>query len=59
MITGGDKLNHERETWLAALDASIARGIADSEADRVVDIDDAAARLEAKYGSCTASRENP
>jgi predicted transcriptional regulator len=35
---------------LAALDASIARGIADSEAGRVLDVDDVAVRLGEKYG---------
>jgi antitoxin ParD1/3/4 len=59
VISADEKLIHEREALLAALDASIMRGIADSEADRVVDIDDVAARLDAKYGSYKASREKP
>lgn len=41
----------DREMRLAALDASIARGIADSETDRTVDIEEAAARLDPKYGA--------
>ena len=49
ILREGVRLIHERETRLAALDASIARGLADAKAGRVQDIDALAARLDAKY----------
>ncbi len=49
ILREGVRLIHERETRLAALDASVARGIADADAGRVLDIDDAAARLDSRY----------
>lgn len=49
ILREGVRLIHERETRLAALDASIARGIADADSERVIDIDDAAAMLNARY----------
>lgn len=45
----GVRLIHERETRLAALDVAIQRGLADADAGRVIDIDDAAALLERRY----------
>jgi len=45
----GVRLIHERETRLAALDASIARGIADADQGRVQDLDAVAGALDAKY----------
>ena len=45
----GVRLIHERETRLAALDASIARGVADADAGRVHDLDDIERALDAKY----------
>lgn len=45
----GVRLIHERETRLAALNAAIARGLADVDAGRVVDLDEAAERLARRY----------
>ena len=47
------RLIQERETQLAALDASIARGIGDAGGGRVHDIDVAAVMLDAKYAELT------
>lgn len=55
ILREGVRLVHERETRLAALDISIARGLADADEGRVHDIDDVAALLDARY----ARRENP
>jgi antitoxin ParD1/3/4 len=40
----------ERERKLAALDAAIARGIADAEAGRIMPLDDAFARVRKELG---------
>ena len=48
ILREGVRLIHERETRLAALDASIMRGIADVDSGRVIDIDDAAVVLDAR-----------
>jgi antitoxin ParD1/3/4 len=47
----GVRLIHERETRLAALDASISRGLADADQGRVHDLDAVAASLDAKYAA--------
>jgi len=57
ILREGVRLIHERETRLAALDASIARGVADAEAGRVIDVDEAAARLDARYTPGGGARE--
>lgn len=57
ILREGVRLVHERETRLAALDASIARGIADADTGRVHDIDDAAAKLDAKYAAMPDRRD--
>jgi len=49
VLREGVRLIHEKETRLAALDASIARGLADAEAGRTAPIDQVFDRLEAKY----------
>ncbi len=49
VLREGVRIIHERETRLAALDASIMRGIADLEAGRVYDAEEVRARLLAKY----------
>lgn len=46
----GVRLIHERETRLAALDAALQRGIADADAGRTVDIDEAARLLNERFG---------
>jgi len=50
ILREGVRLIHERETRLAAVDASISRGLADADAGRVHDIDDVARTLDARYG---------
>lgn len=47
----GIRLIHEREVRLAALDASIRRGLDDAEAGRVHDLDAVEAALDAKYAA--------
>jgi antitoxin ParD1/3/4 len=49
VLREGVRLVQERETKLAALDASIRRGLADSEAGRVKPAAEVFDRLEAKY----------
>lgn len=56
ILREGVRLIHERETRLAALDASIMRGIADADAGRVHDLEDVAARLDAKYAAMASTK---
>jgi antitoxin ParD1/3/4 len=49
VLREGVRLVQEREARLAALDAAIARGIADAEAGRVQPLGAVFDRLEAKY----------
>jgi antitoxin ParD1/3/4 len=49
ILREGVRLIHERETRLAALDASIMRGVADADGGRVHDLDAVAASLGTKY----------
>lgn len=49
ILREGVRLIHERETRLAALDASIARGVADAEAGRVRDLNEVGTMLDARY----------
>lgn len=49
VLREGVRLIQERETRLAALDASIARGMADADAGRVKSAEEVFDRLEAKY----------
>ena len=49
VLREGVRLVEEREKRLAALDAAIARGLADADAGRVKPIGEVAARLTAKY----------
>lgn len=51
VLREGVRLIQDRETRLAALDASIARGLADADAGRTTSADEAFDRLEAKYRS--------
>jgi antitoxin ParD1/3/4 len=51
ILREGVRLIHERETRLAALDASISRGIADADVGRVQSLDAAAAALDSKYAA--------
>jgi antitoxin ParD1/3/4 len=43
--------------WLADLDASVVRGVADSDAGRVFDAEEVFDELEAKYSAMVASPE--
>ena len=49
VLREGVRLVQEREATLAALDAAIARGLADAEAGRLRPADEVFDRLEAKY----------
>ncbi|MDP2119565.1 MAG: type II toxin-antitoxin system ParD family antitoxin [Hoeflea sp.] len=49
VLREGVRLVQDRETRLAALDASIMRGIADADAGRTKPASDVFNRLEAKY----------
>jgi antitoxin ParD1/3/4 len=49
VLREGVRLIQERETRLAALDASISRGMADAQAGRTKPASDVFDRLEAKY----------
>ena len=51
VLREGVRLIHERETRLAALDASIRRGLADAEAGRTKPAEEVFDRLESKYRS--------
>jgi antitoxin ParD1/3/4 len=49
VLREGVRLIQERETRLAALDASIARGLSDAKSGRLKPAGDVLDRLEAKY----------
>lgn len=49
VLREGVRLIQDREARLAALDASIARGVADAEAGRIKPAEDVFDRLESKY----------
>jgi len=51
ILREGVRLVQERESKLAALDASIRRGLADADAGRVHDLDGVAEALDAKYAA--------
>lgn len=51
VLREGVRLIQDRETRLAALDASISRGLADAEADRTKIATDVFDRLAAKYAA--------
>ena len=57
VLREGVRLIQERETRLAALDAAIARGIADAEAGRIKPVGEVFARLEAKYRDLAKAKE--
>ncbi|WP_256960087.1 type II toxin-antitoxin system ParD family antitoxin [Sphingobium sp. Z007] len=57
VLREGVRLIQERETRLSALQASIARGIADMEAGRVTPAEQVFDRLEAKYQALQHSAE--
>ena len=49
VLREGVRLIQDRETRLAALDASVARGLADADAGKTTPAEDVFERLEAKY----------
>jgi antitoxin ParD1/3/4 len=53
VLREGVRLIQEREARLAALDASIARGLADADADRVKTSSAVFDRLETKFAAKT------
>lgn len=57
VLREGVRLIHERETRLAALDASIQRGVADADAGRVHGLDAVAKTLDAKYAAMAKMRQ--
>ncbi|BBE35669.1 type II toxin-antitoxin system ParD family antitoxin [Sphingosinicella microcystinivorans] len=57
VLREGVRLIHDRETRLAALDASITRGLADADAGRTAPADQVFDRLEAKYRAMSAGNE--
>lgn len=57
VLREGVRLVQERETRLAALDASIARGLHDAEAGRTKPAAEVFDRLEAKYRAMAAKAE--
>jgi antitoxin ParD1/3/4 len=56
VLREGVRLVEEREKRLAALDAAIARGLADADAGRTYPIEDVAAQLSAKYRKMAEDR---
>ncbi len=57
VLREGVRLIQEREARLSALDASIARGMADAEAGRTSPAGDVFDRLEAKYRAMSPRAE--
>ena len=57
VLREGVRVIQERETRLAALDASIARGLADADAGRTKPIDEVFDSLVAKYAAMSRSPE--
>ncbi len=51
VLREGVRLIQEREARLAALDAAVARGLADADAGRTVPAEEVFDRLEAKYAA--------
>lgn len=57
VLREGVRLIQDREARLAALDASIARGLADADAGRTTPADEVFDRLEAKYRAMSSDEE--
>ncbi|WP_416798092.1 type II toxin-antitoxin system ParD family antitoxin [Ciceribacter azotifigens] len=57
VLREGVRLVQDRETRLAALDASIMRGVADADAGRTKPASDVFERLEAKYSAMAGQTE--
>ena len=59
VLREGVRLIQDREARLAALDASIMRGIADADAGRTQSASDVFDRLDAKYRAMADNAEKP
>jgi antitoxin ParD1/3/4 len=59
VLREGVRLIQDREARLAALDASIMRGIADADAGRTKSASDVFDRLDAKYRAMADNAEKP
>lgn len=57
VLREGVRLIQDREARLAALDASIMRGLADADSGRTAPAGEAFDRLERKYGGAAGARE--
>ena len=57
VLREGVRLIQDREAKLAALDAAIARGIADADAGRGKPLEEVADRLKQKYRAMAADRD--
>lgn len=57
VLREGVRLIQERESRLAALDAAIARGLADAEAGRASRAEDVLVRLQTKYAAQAKAAE--
>jgi antitoxin ParD1/3/4 len=57
VLREGVRVIQERETRLAALDASIARGLADADTGRTRSVDEVFDGLEAKYAAMNRGAE--
>ena len=51
VLRAGVRVIHERERRFAELEAALAIGVADIDAGRFRDLDEVAARLDAKYAA--------
>lgn len=56
VLREGVRVIQEREVRLAALDGSIARGLADADSGRTTSMSEVFGRLEAKYAAMTDAR---
>ncbi len=59
LIRKDQAMTADQEQWLAALDASVARGLADVEAGRTRPAEEVLGRLTAKYAAMARARETP
>lgn len=58
VLREGVRLIQEREARMAALDAAIARGVADADAGRTKPADEVFDRLEAKYRAMISAKDD-
>ena len=57
VLREGVRIIHERESRLAALDAALARGLAEADAGLFIPADEVFDRLEAKYAAMAEAGE--